>query len=91
VLLAFLQGNLPKTTNSTVTTGLMCAAGDVADGVDQRHDQHAPHNGDARERSHAILLVHQDHAAAGEDQEERRQELGDELWGFTRTSSPITA
>jgi hypothetical protein len=58
-------------------------AGDVADGVDQRHDQHAPHNGDGRERGHAVLLVHHDHAAAGEDQEERRQELGDELRAFT--------
>lgn len=54
-------------------------AGDVADGVDHGHDDHPPHHGDAWERGHAVLVVHRDDPAAGKDQEERCQELGNEL------------
>ena len=59
--------------------GVDVRAGDVANGVDHGHDGHPPHQGDAWERGHAVVVVHRHNPAAGEDQEERCQEFRNEL------------
>lgn len=59
------------------------SAGDVARAGDESHDQSSPGDAHARESDLAVArLVHYDHAAADEDEEEGRDELRCHLQGM---------
>ncbi len=72
------QGKCRVSANANVTARVEVRAGDVADGVDHRHDHEAEGDRNADVAEGVRLGVDHDRARAREDERERADRLGDE-------------